>query len=72
MKDCGKNGIILALQQYKGGKSMAEEQKLVIRRDENGNLCSYDAKTGEKVGSITEHGHTVDRIQEVKPKKGNK
>ena len=51
---------------------MANEQKVVIRRDENGNLCSYDAKTGEKVGSIYEHGDNVDHIQEVKPKgKGN-
>lgn len=43
------------------------EQKLTFRRDENGVLWSYDAKTGEKVGQIFEHGDNgkIDKITEV-------
>lgn len=33
-----------------------EENELTFKRDEDGVLWSYDAKTGEKVGRIFEHG----------------
>lgn len=29
-----------------------------FKRDENGNLITYDKETGEKVGSIYEHGNS--------------
>jgi hypothetical protein len=39
---------------------------LTFKRDENGNLWSYDATTGEKVGRIFEHGDSqIDKITEV-------
>ena len=41
---------------------------LTFKRDEKGVLWSYDAKTGEKVGRIFEHGddaNGVDEIEEV-------
>lgn len=33
-----------------------EEGELTFKRDEKGILWSHDAKTGEKVGRIFEHG----------------
>lgn len=39
--------------------------KLTFKRDESGVLWSHDAKTGEKVGRIFEHGDDADLIQEV-------
>lgn len=33
-----------------------EGNELTFKRDEKGILWSYDAKTGEKVGRIFEHG----------------
>ena len=33
--------------------------KLVFKRDENGNLWSYNEETGEKVGRIFEHGNNA-------------
>lgn len=39
---------------------------ITFKRDENGVLWSYDAKTGEKVGRIYEHGDDdIDTIEEV-------
>lgn len=31
---------------------------LILERDEQGNLCSYDKTTGKRVGRIQEHGDT--------------
>lgn len=36
----------------------AASEKLTFKRDEKGILWSYDAKTGEKVGRIFEHGES--------------
>ena len=33
------------------------DDKLTFKRDENGNLSSYDKETGKKVGRIYEHGN---------------
>lgn len=35
-----------------------DSSNLVLKRDEKGNLCSYDKTTGEKVGYIDEHGNS--------------
>lgn len=32
---------------------------LVFKRDENGNLWSYNKETGKKVGRIYEHGNDI-------------
>lgn len=36
--------------------SVEKDNGLTFKRDEDGVLWSYDAKTGEKVGRIFEHG----------------
>lgn len=36
--------------------SVEKDNGLTFKRDEDGILWSYDAKTGEKVGRIFEHG----------------
>lgn len=37
--------------------SVDKGNKLTFKRDENGVLWSYDAKTGERIGRIIEHGN---------------
>lgn len=34
-----------------------DSSNIILKRDEKGNLCSYDKTTGKKVGYIDEHGN---------------
>ena len=40
----------------KESTSVEKDNGMTFKRDEEGILWSYDAKTGEKVGRIFEHG----------------
>ena len=40
----------------KESTTVEKDNGLTFKRDEDGVLWSYDAKTGEKVGRIYEHG----------------
>lgn len=42
--------------------SDVDSSNIELKRDEKGNLVSYDKKTGEKIGRIYEHGNDKGNI----------
>lgn len=55
----GNDVILNMLNQNQMNSSIlgnSDSSNLIFERDEQGNLCSYDKKTGKKVGRIHEHG----------------
>lgn len=59
-------GTVAADQAFNGPQVAKADSGLTFKRDENGNLWSYDA-SGKKVGRIYEHGvdSKTDTIKEV-------